>query len=449
MSRIPTALLKAIVSTRATADCIIRSGPSALIACEQLAKASAASNAAEEVSLNITFDYQYHRPRCPDSENHAQHLAISAAKKCLASARLRCVAAADTLEAALHEECIGFCCVEDHVSKTTHLAAANKMGEFVWRLSKMSTPSDAGTGTATAIDDEDEASIKGSAAMPEGCDGSYIGDAIVLGLAAALRIGSWKDEVEVVPGLSVTECRSQASNSFITASPGTPTQHPIDALLQGHVQHVVFGSRGWDYACVDMPLPFGTLVFPGSFNPLHHGHLGAMDAAVTTLLSLGERVPGQAYEISVEHPDKGLLSKEDIQTRVGQFVGVAPVIVSRAALYVAKTERYRSSRMLVGTDVMRKILHPKYSGGSTAKMNAELERMRARGCKFVVAGRKDETSGAFETAESVLVEAMPSVEDQAAVQDLFIPIEGFRVDVSSSAIRASQTKSRLPGTDLD
>ena len=438
--RIPTALLKAVVSARAPCDCAIRSGPSALTACARLARASARASTAghagavdvvEKGVLNITFDYQYQCPR-PQGAGAAQHLAVDVAKKCLASARLRCAAAADTLEDALGEECVGLCCFEDCASQTTHLAAANNVQ--VWT---MSIPSGA-EGSAVAHDDEDnEEELRlGS--------GNSIGDAIVLGLAAALRITSWKDEYfEGIPGLSVVDshANSPTTSTATAASAGTPTQHPIDDLLEGRVQHVVFGLRGWDHACLDMPLPPGTVVFPGSFNPLHYGHRGAVAAATATLCAHGESVPGHAYEISAEHPDKGLLRKEDIRTRVEQFVGVAPVIVSRAALYVAKTERYQGSRLLVGTDVMRKILHPKYSGGSMARMNAELERMRARGCRFLVVGRKDDASGAFETAESVIRDALPSLEDQTAVRDMFIPIEGFRADVSSSAIRAAKVES--------
>lgn len=429
-------LINTIARTRATADCTIRASGSAIKACERLAREISVLPPAEKGLLDISFTYRYHRSCVQQEVQQDRKLndvlnAVHAAKQCLVSARMRCAATSATLENALHNECVGLCCFEDEESKTTHLVAANSMGAFVWQLShggEDTAATEKGNGSGEIVKGEN--------------DGDYISDVILIGLAAALQVESWGTEFELIPGLSIEEPDSAWAPSVVGVD-ATANGHPVDALLEGKAEHVVFGLRGWNYGRIDMPLPPGTLVFPGSFNPLHHGHRGAVDAALASVAANGERVPGHAYEISAEHPDKGLLKKEEIQTRVEQFTGIAPVIVSRAALYVKKTERYPLSKFLIGTDVMRKILHPKYCGGSVARMNAELERMRSRGCKFLVAGRKDEVSGVFETAESVLREVMVSPEDRAAVQDMFVPIEGFRVDVSSSAIRAGRAQVKL------
>ena len=444
-------LVKTIVGTRATADCVLRGSPSALAACEWLAReSSAAATAGGGDLLDIKFNYQYCIQRYADyDENQLANHAIKVAKKCLKSARLRCATTAGTLDNMLSEDCVGLCCFEDLKSKTTHLAAANNSGEFLWRLSMDGQSAQVGgattAGAARSLPAKQAhlaASREKNMALFGGCDPSHIRDIIVFGLAAALQIeaSSCEDHFNSIPLFFFGESLDRLTRD---STSDETLCHPIDALLHGRVQHVIFSKDGWDHTCVDMPLPPGVLVFPGSFNPLHYGHREAIDAAMACILARGERVSGHAFEISAEHPDKGLLQKEEIRARVEQFTGVAPVIVSRAALYVEKAERYHSSRLLVGTDVMQKILHPQYSGGSTVRMNANLERIRLCGCSFLVAGRKNDATGEFETAECVLRAAMSSVEDQAAVRDMFIPIEGFRADVSSTRIRAELAVGKL------
>lgn len=77
-----------------------------------------------------------------------------------------------------------------------------------------------------------------------------------------------------------------------------------------------------------------------------------------------------------------------------------------------------------------RLVMPKYYGGSDAAMAAVFEAIRAARCAFLVAGRADaKGGGGFMTLDDV---DLP-----AGLADLFVPLPGFRSDLSSTALRAA------------
>jgi hypothetical protein len=85
------------------------------------------------------------------------------------------------------------------------------------------------------------------------------------------------------------------------------------------------------------------------------------------------------------------------------------------------------------------LLHeqPRFYGGSEAAMIQALYALRLSGTRFLVAGRKNEASGDFETLSSIAT-TIPTL-----LIDMFIeiPEAEFRADLSSTAIRAAMRPS--------
>jgi hypothetical protein len=118
-----------------------------------------------------------------------------------------------------------------------------------------------------------------------------------------------------------------------------------------------------------------------------------------------------------------------VERRVKQFVGVAPVWVTRAATFAQKAELFPGAAFVLGYDTAVRIIDPRYYGGDSARDEC-LRKMLECGCRIVVGGRVD-AGGAFRTW------------DEAAVPDglsgLFVALTeaDFRVDVSSTQLRRS------------
>lgn len=163
-------------------------------------------------------------------------------------------------------------------------------------------------------------------------------------------------------------------------------------------------------------------VLPGSFNPLHVGH---RTLASVVGCRLGCEV---AFELSLTNADKPELAAEVVAHRLRQFVGVGPVWVTRAAAFEKKADLFPAATFVLGFDTAVRLIDPKYYGGEKGR-DAALAKLLARGCRVVVGGRADR-EGVFRVWEDRLA---------GEFRHLFevIPEDEFRVDVSSSAIRAS------------
>jgi hypothetical protein len=110
-------------------------------------------------------------------------------------------------------------------------------------------------------------------------------------------------------------------------------------------------------------------------------------------------------------------------------------VLSREALFVGKADLYPGCVFVVGYDTAERLVDPHYYGGEAGR-DAALAHIRARGCRFLVAGRLDE--GVFRTLRDI---AIPE-----GAHDLFteLPEADFRVDLSSTMIReqlAAQDRS--------
>jgi nicotinic acid mononucleotide adenylyltransferase len=305
---------------------------------------------------------------------------------------------APNLESIFHHHCVGLGCVSSKEGNT-HLVATTRKETLIWQLTK----------NAKTIEDKNKLTSK----------------ALFYSLARALIGNNQKIPEDLI--------LNNGNEELLLQEDAVVHEDPLTMLLSGNTSSVIFSVEGEAYA--DVSLPHGCLIFPGSFNPLHLGHTNAARHGVTSLVASGKTVPGIVYEISAKHPDKGLLSRKEIMSRVEQFKGKAAVIVSTNALYVDKCEDNKGATFLIGADVCRKILDPKYTSNSYAQLFSGLERIHGNGCSFLVAGRKNETTDKFETLQNVLEKMLPNEADRNAVGALFQSMDGFRVDMSSTEIR--------------
>ncbi len=163
-------------------------------------------------------------------------------------------------------------------------------------------------------------------------------------------------------------------------------------------------------------------LLPGSFNPLHQGHLSLFQTAAEVLGREG------AFELTTVNADKPPLDEPEVLRRLGSFRGVAPVVVTRARTFVDKAHLFPGTVFVVGADTAARIIEPRFYGGCSAAMRSAQDQVRQQGCSFLVAGRVN-AAGQFLCLHDL---AIPET-----LRDLFhpIPAERFRIDLSSTQLR--------------
>ena len=235
-------------------------------------------------------------------------------------------------------------------------------------------------------------------------------------------------------------------------------------------------------------LPNRSLVFPGSFNPVHVGHLGLANASIKTLEKHEPYVHPRRhndkpifFEISLTNADKPSIDPEIVASRVKKFIDLASssgnndggsnddvfqgtlfpqqwgIVLTRAPLFEEKLKILRSKvlnrlegpgdspriNFVIGTDTMVRILNPKYYGdGSEADMIASLLELKASGAGFIVGGRLEQSPSDPASPPRFVSgrDELKGLSDEVASMFTIMEESEFRVDLSSSEIRKQQEK---------
>jgi nicotinamide mononucleotide (NMN) deamidase PncC len=197
----------------------------------------------------------------------------------------------------------------------------------------------------------------------------------------------------------------------------------IDQLLAGEVDRVTVQPDG--QMMLSAPQPF--VLFPGSFNPMHEGHILLARAAEEL------RQQPLAFEISVTNVDKPPLAGETVRHRLLQFAWKSPVELTRAPTFVEKSRLFPGTTFVVGADTAERLFGAKYYGDDEVRMHMALEEIANSGASFLVAVRIDAAGR---------VRALNDIPVPRRYADLFseIPEHRFRFDTSSSEIRARITR---------
>ena len=197
------------------------------------------------------------------------------------------------------------------------------------------------------------------------------------------------------------------------------TVDAIDQLLAGELDRVTVQPDGQMMLSAPRPL----VLFPGSFNPMHEGHV--------LLARVAEELRQQplAFEISVTNVDKPPLAGETVRHRLAQFAWKSPVELTRAPTFVEKSRLFPRTTFVIGADTAERLVAPKYYGDDEARMHVALEEIANSGGSFLVAVRIDAAGR---------VRALNDIPVPRRYADLFteIPEHRFRFDTSSSEIRA-------------
>ena len=233
--------------------------------------------------------------------------------------------------------------------------------------------------------------------------------AIVLWLARACG-------VTAPPPKSLIDADEHYAETVVAAGEAVDT---IDQLLAGELDRLTVQPDG--QMMLSAPQP--SVLFPGSFNPVHEGHV--------LLAQLAEELRQQplAFEISVTNVDKPPLAGEMVRGRLGQFAWKSPVELTRAPTFLEKSRLFPKTTFVIGADTAARLVAPKYYGDDEVRMHAALEEIATSGASFLVAVRIDAAGR---------VRALSDIPMPRRYADLFseIPEHRFRVDTSSSELRA-------------
>ena len=170
----------------------------------------------------------------------------------------------------------------------------------------------------------------------------------------------------------------------------------------------------------------GKLVFPGSFNPLHDGHVEMLERA--------EKITGMrgGFEITVVNSDKPPLDYLTLSERLDSL-SKYPVWITNAGTFDQKIGLFPMATFVVGADTILRIADPKFYESDPVKLEDALNRINKSKIKFLVFGR-------------LINEKFMELQDLDIPKTLLdccdsVPQNLFRNDVSSTEIRKSNSPS--------
>ena len=242
------------------------------------------------------------------------------------------------------------------------------------------------------------------------------------------RASDERATAELVLSIIASGCSwPEGSSGLLRASGGgVHAQDPQIELALGDRRLILLKPDEQYEYFADAEAPAIALVFPGSFNPPHAGHLRM--AEVAERLRGGSTVTWELSITNVDKPTLDFISWDERTELLRQADADRVIAMTRAPTFREKSELFPNATFIVGVDTLIRIADPKYYNGDSSQRDAAIAEIAQRGCRFLAFGRV--MNGEFKVlSDLTLPPALAAICDE-------VPASEFREDISSTELRS-------------